>query len=115
MVLSWKMGNRRRYERIARSLVTYFKVHGSDVHEKAGVTKDLSVGGVMLKIEDEVQLGDVLELEISIDESKVPIQVRGKTVRVDGISKGFEFLDLTDESKAELKQYCEDRYSKGFA
>jgi uncharacterized protein (TIGR02266 family) len=77
-------------------------------------TRDLSVGGVYLKTDEEIPVGTILNLEISIQGIRDLLKMKGRVVRVDRTGNkiegiGVQFTDLDGYSEKNI----ESLFNKG--
>lgn len=70
--------------------------------ERRGITVEISESGLSAAVNDSLMVGDRFELE-PIAGGKVFASVRHKTGKI----YGFEFVDLTQEQAARLKETWE--------
>jgi len=85
----------------------------SEGEKKFYFTKDLSIGGVYLLTEEDIPIGTILNLEISVQGLKQLLILKGKVVRVEkkegktnGV--GIQFIDIADEDMENLKTILAD-------
>lgn len=76
-------------------------------------TKDLSLGGVFLKTDQEIPVGTVITMEFSIQGIKDLVKTKGKVVRIgykegklEGI--GVQFEEIEENSEKGLKGYLKE-------
>ena len=104
--------NRRKFERIDRSLVTYYrKLQNTpdDDLERAGLTKNISEGGILLELDDEYMIGDILALEIRLNDTGRPLFANGRIVRKLSNMFGISFERINEEDRLKFRKYIESR------
>ena len=79
---------------------------GATPQEKAGgVTMDISAGGVRLKLNKDVEPGDILKLEMDLGDTKT-IKVQGKVMWVRAEHEaGVDFIDMDRQTRWELTEF----------
>lgn len=81
-----------------------------------GRSRDLSLGGLCLLTETELEVGSHLALEIHIEDEPAPVLALGRVLRCDeseGCSSGIQFLWVSEEDRANLYRladYFRSRY-----
>ena len=86
-----------------------------ETSQHTGAARDISAGGICLILKEGVEVGDILELEISLGEGK-NICSRGRVIWVDrfeitggikstGYEGGIEFLGMSDEAMLEINRF----------
>lgn len=111
----------RRHSRIpVDTAVRYYVIGGTgrpSYELKSGVNRDASCGGVRLQVDDPIQVGSQLELEILLPVRKGSmvrrhVAVRGKVVRLDEhpgsehpYSVGVAFTAYDEEDSVLLEAY----------
>lgn len=94
-----------------------------DSDPQSSTMKDISVGGIRLIVNEDVQVGDILELDIKLSEGK-SVKLKGRVKWVDkyeiigtkhkiGYEGGVEFLDVGDEVRREISNFIFDIIQKG--
>jgi hypothetical protein len=82
--------------------------------EQYSVTKNLSAGGLVFALPEQLKVGSVLELEIELPRDKTIIRCYAKTVRItESEEKGnydisLCFLDLSGADRAKLSQFIKE-------
>ncbi len=105
------MNDRRRFERVERTLVTYYRKLWVNSLEYAGVTSNISRGGILVELEGEFQSGDLLALEMVIFNGEPPINLVARVVRNDVSNplKGLEFVQISGPDEKRLHDYLAAR------
>ena len=121
------MEQQRRYPRLNLSVEIHWEKTAADTFSdnapQSGTMKYISVGGIHMLVNENVQVGDVLELEIKLSEGKT-VHLKGRVKWVDkyeiigtkhriGYEGGLEFLDITDETRREISNFIFDIIQKG--
>ena len=108
--------DQRKFFHLPRSV----KVHWQKVSEDGvgqteradGVTMDISAGGVRLKLNKDVETGDVLKLEIDLGDTKT-IRVQGKVMWVKAEHQaGVDFVDMDRQTRWELTRFIYDAHQQ---
>ena len=77
----------------------------------SGTIANLSLGGCYFPVDEELPLGEICQIEISLGEGLDidTISMKGQVVRIDSQGAGIEFVDnppeVTDTLKQILKRY----------
>lgn len=108
------MGERRRFERFDRNLVAYYRRLDSEEFALAALTKDVSLGGILLELDetcvnDTCVIGDTIEAEIVLAESEPPVQLIGRVVRKSEDGTGLEFVRISEADRARISAYVSRR------
>lgn len=103
------MAERRRFTRIARSLVTYYRRMDETAVDRAAVTLDVSCGGIQVELEESFREGDLLSMELVLDDGKPAIDVIGKVVRVGSPVVGIEFVQAKVADVERLTKFVAER------
>jgi uncharacterized protein (TIGR02266 family) len=104
--------DRRRHDRTPLALLVQFRF--STLQDfLAEYARDLSPGGLFIRSEAPRAEGEVLSLQLSLQDGSRLIEGLGRVVRVDppGVpgrpaGMGVKFLDLTPESRALVDALC---------
>ncbi|MGL4774121.1 MAG: flagellar brake protein [Clostridium sp.] len=98
---------RRSFVRVDTIEQTYYRVIKEDNDGKwnKGLVVDLSGGGLRFKIKDEVNLSDIVEINLIINDEKLP--VKGEIVRIDRTEDkefmcGINFIDLRERERDKI-------------
>ena len=87
---------RREHLRIPVRL--YLSFSGGKVRGE-GTVLDLSMGGCIIKSETQVHTDDIFYLQLSLDESELPLEVAGMVRSVSPRGIAFKFLRAAQENK----------------
>ena len=83
---------RRRHARLPVFIGVRWRPTTSAEMREAGIS-EISVGGALLKTDEELELGDEVILEMTTPGGSAPISIAGKvTCRTDGEGSGIKFL-----------------------
>ena len=101
------MVDRRRYPRIAAPV--YYRPAGPDFLHHRRTTVDVSLGGMRVYTDDELQVGTRLEIDLLLD-GDVTARCWARIAWVDRLSGdaralydiGLEFIDMSDEDRSLL-------------
>lgn len=74
-----RIRERRRYPRIASSLLTDYSIGDDPLYSK-GVTQNISQGGICLNLCQEIEVGATLKLDIYLPDISEPVTAIGKLV-----------------------------------
>ena len=88
--------DRREHLRIPVRL--YLSFSGGKVRGE-GTVLDLSMGGCIIKSETQVHTDDIFYLQLSLDESELPLEVAGMVRSVSPRGIAFKFLRAAQENK----------------
>ena len=111
--------DRRRHDRASLALLVQYRF--SSLQEfLAEYALDLSPGGLFIRTDAPRALGEVLSLQLSLQDGSRLIEGLGRVVRVEppGVAgrragMGVAFLDLTPESRALVDTLCAGRPPRG--
>jgi hypothetical protein len=108
--------DRRRFARIERSLVTYYcrledsgKAEESAEPEWAALTRNVSEGGILVELDDNLAMGDRIALELMVPDDTVPIAATGQVVRLEGREVGIAFTRIRQEDVERLRVFVAAR------
>ena len=116
---------RRQFPRFNFSVEVRWEKIAGDAEKKPqnkSDSKNLSVGGIRLILNDKVAVGDILELDVRMSETKT-IRCKGRVVWLDtfqitggqdrsGYEGGIQFLDMTEEVQREISRFLFDSSRK---
>lgn len=106
---------RRRFFRLDRELVTYYRRAASgDLPPLAALSRNISLGGVLVALEEKFAVEERIELEIVLGDREPPINVHGRVVRVEADGAcGIEFLEISPSDAVRLETYLKARGKAG--
>jgi len=107
---------RRRFVRLSTSVKVEYAVVGESDEEVSSSTKNISLGGICLFLDNIVDKGAILELKIFVLKEVNPIKARGKVAWIEEfglgeadtrkhIEAGIEFTQIPDGDRERLSQY----------
>jgi len=100
---------RRRYPRYRTDFrVNVSRLLGNEYQNLEGHCRDLSEAGIGVLLAEELSGGEVIGLIFGLPGSDVSWQLRAVVRYRCGYQYGFEFLSLTAEQEASLKNYLKD-------
>lgn len=119
----WSGKDRRKSIRIDTELDVLYEVSSQARPKKRiTMTRNISLGGINLGLNEKLFPGTVLDLQLNIPESSRPIFVQGKIVWVKEIAKrfikpkgqrifaaGIQFIQINPEDVATLHSYINQR------
>lgn len=110
---------RRRFSRIGEKVALQYRVRENDARSGADAGEPMSIniggGGLLFGIEEPVAISAVMDIEINLPVSPIPMSVVARVVRVEEIDAGnrydvgVEFLEICDEDKRALEEFIRDR------
>ncbi len=103
------MAERRRFTRIPRSLVTYYRRLDEGVPERAAVTRDVSRGGILVELDPPVDVGEMLALEMVLGDAEPPVNLVGRVVRVNAEGTAIEFVQLDGVDVDRIHRFVSSR------
>jgi len=104
------MSERRRFERIERSLVTHYRKLWDRGLEYAGVTTNISRSGILVELEGEnLEVGDLIAIELILSASQPPIDLVARLARKVGTLMGLEFVQIKGEDEKRLHDFVAAR------
>ena len=110
------MEERRRFVRLSTSVKVEYAVIGKYSEGVSSATKNISLGGICLFLDNIVDKGTILELKIFVLKEVNPIKAMGKVVWIEEfvlgeadkrkhIEAGIEFTQIPDADRERLSQY----------
>lgn len=103
------MAERRRFSRVSRPLVTYVRRLDDEALERAGLARDLSLGGILVELEPAPALDEFLALEMVLAPGTPPVNLVARVVRVDQEGTGLEFVRVDPGDRERLERFVRDR------
>jgi len=95
---------RRRFRRIDRDFITYYRrLESASELAQASLARNISSGGVLVTLDEEVRIGDRLSLELLLSPDAPPLNAIGHVAHVgaDGVGIEFERCDEPDRKRLE--------------
>ena len=120
-----KLAERRKFFRLPTSIkVSYHRSHSSE-KERTSFTKNISLGGIWLIADEELEELDSLALKIFIPGSIKPINAIGEVVWVKEFTKGglsaggkfdvgIKFIKIDEKDTKEIEKYISSEAAKQF-
>lgn len=111
-------------------LEDYFKVdfhktddfggHEEEQHDSVGYSKNISLGGVAIVTERELDIGDVIAADVTIPEFDRPIEFVGEVVRVSPQPEGDRYdiavkflpFGIDEERRSDLELFIYEHFLK---
>jgi hypothetical protein len=101
---------RRRHPRFRCEFrLTLIHLAASGYETIEGHCRDLSEGGIGLLVAGQLAIGEVVGLNFSLTGPDSPWQLTAVVRHRHGFQYGFEFLNLTEEQRARLKNHLSGR------
>ena len=110
---------RRKFSRIDEKVPLSYRVRdvadskGSETGQRVSI--NIGGGGLLFSVEEPVAISTVMDIEIELPASPIPMSVVGRVVRVEEIDEskrydvGIEFLEICDEDRRSLDEFIRDR------
>ena len=110
------MEERRRFVRLSTLVKVEYAVVVESGEEAGSSTKNISLGGICLFLDNPVDKNTILELKIYILQEITPIHARGRVAWVEEfalgevdkrrhIEAGIEFTQISDGDRERISQY----------
>lgn len=110
------MKEKRRFARLNLLADTFYKKKTVPQKKKLSLFKNISIGGICLIAYEELQAGDLLDLEIYLPGYNIPINIVGRVVWVKEFviggppaekrfDAGVEFIEAKEEDVKEIGKY----------
>jgi len=106
---------RRKFSRLALSVGINYKILGNEAgQEDLGISKNISKEGICVMVNEQVEIGDILSLDINLPGGQGTIHTKGKVKwrnfmgSQDQKSRwdvGCEFVDISDADKELISKY----------
>lgn len=106
---------RRKHARLNLSMKVDYKVSSTGGEQKTTLSRDMSLGGVLLLVSEKMDAGTPLELEIYLSgEDSKPVKTRGEVIwqgelgeRGEGYyHTGIAFSGIVEEDKKRFAEFC---------
>lgn len=116
----WEGNERRCYVRVDADLPVRYTIPKGSVNLDAIKTKNISVGGICMTLNEKLSMHEILALEIGLPEGPMAVTVKGEIVWVredieqgkkDGIRHfdiGIEFRELLPKDKDRLFKFIKE-------
>jgi len=110
----WSGPSRRRVPRFQIKSPTDVTVLRSGVADKVpGRSVNLGERGMAVVLAGELANGESVGLELSLPQSENPIRTRAVVRHQDGLRCGFEFLELSGQQRAAIRDWTKGRKEEG--
>jgi hypothetical protein len=73
-----------------------------------GRTKDLAEGGLGATIPNNINIGEIVELELQLPDTKEPLKIKAEVRYRQGFQYGFKYIDITEQQKAMIRRTTRD-------
>ena len=116
----WQGMDQRRFPRANYRCVVALRQEGKPIAVST-VTQNVGLGGICALLEKSFDIFSTVDLELSLDDGKPPIQVQGTVVWVvqrrdvkkgPSFDTGVEFADLSTEDKSRVEAVIDKALSK---
>lgn len=114
------MEERRKFIRVIESLRITYKVMVPPNGTGECLTKSFGEGGISFTVQQKLNPGDVLELDIALPTLSGSIKATGQVVWVKEIKQftlrfmmGVKFIDITPFERDEVLNYIREKLGKG--
>jgi len=100
------MVERRQFSRIEKSLVTYHRKLWQTSLHYAGLSKNISLNGILVDLDDvELKMGDLLSIELVLPNDPDEINIIGRICRREGRDYGIEFVNIDEADVKKLEVF----------
>jgi hypothetical protein len=98
--------DRRRFKRIDRDFITYYRrIESTSELDQAGLARNISYGGVLVTLDEEVNVGDRLSLELLLSPDAPPLNAIGRVARLSADGVGIEFEHCAEPDRDRLEHF----------
>jgi PilZ domain len=73
-----------------------------------GRTKDLAEGGLGATIPNNINIGEIVELELQLPDTKEPLKIKAEVRYRQGFQYGFKYIDITEQQKEMIRRTTRD-------
>jgi hypothetical protein len=73
-----------------------------------GRTKDIAEGGLGATIPNNIDIGEIVELELQLPEAKEPLKVKAEVRYRQGFQYGFKYVHITEQQKEMIRRIIPD-------
>jgi c-di-GMP-binding flagellar brake protein YcgR len=73
-----------------------------------GRTKDIAEGGLGATLPGNIEIGDIVELELQLQETQDPLKLRAEVRYRRGFQYGFRFLNCTEQQRELIRRTTHD-------
>jgi c-di-GMP-binding flagellar brake protein YcgR len=73
-----------------------------------GRTKDIAEGGLGATIPNNINIGEIVELELQLPENQEPLKVKAEVRYRQGFQYGFKYIHITEQQKEMIRRITPD-------
>ena len=73
-----------------------------------GRTKDIAEGGLGATIPNEINIGEIVELELQLPGNPVPLKIKAEVRYRHGFQYGFKYFHITEQQKEMIRRTTRD-------
>jgi c-di-GMP-binding flagellar brake protein YcgR len=73
-----------------------------------GRTKDLAEGGLGATIPNNINIGEIVELELLLPDTKEPLKIKAEVRYRQGFQYGFKYIHITEQQKEMIRRTTRD-------
>ena len=73
-----------------------------------GRTKDIAEGGLGATIPSSINIGEIVELELQLPDTKEPLKIKAEVRYCQGFQYGFRYLSITQQQKEMIRRTTRD-------
>jgi PilZ domain len=73
-----------------------------------GRTKDLAEGGLGATIPNNINIGEIVELELQLPDTKEPLKIKAEVRYRQGFQYGFKYIHITEQQKEMIRRTTRD-------
>ncbi|MDD5065801.1 MAG: PilZ domain-containing protein [bacterium] len=116
------MDDRRKYKRVSIDAVLMCQIPELDNNPDVGfheistpMSMDISMGGLQMSTDQDLPIGLMLSIFLSIDTKEKPLEIKGKVAwnrkdpKKEAFKIGVEFVEFTDKRKRKIIQDFVDK------
>jgi hypothetical protein len=73
-----------------------------------GRTKDIAEGGLGATIPDNIDIGEIVELELQLPDAREPLKIKAEVRYRHGFQYGFKFVQITEQQQEMIRRTTRD-------
>jgi len=73
-----------------------------------GRTKDIAEGGLGATIPNEIEIGEIVELELQLPGNSEPLKIKAEVRYRHGFQYGFKYIHITEQQKEMIRRTTRD-------
>ncbi|HWS17134.1 MAG TPA: PilZ domain-containing protein [Candidatus Elarobacter sp.] len=73
-----------------------------------GRTKDIAEGGLGATIPSSINIGEIVELELQLPDTKEPLKIKAEVRYRQGFQYGFKYIHITEQQKEMIRRTTRD-------